>query len=45
MKIVIGGSTTYDAGVGMLQALGMRVFDEAGNPLGFGGAELSAYQK
>lgn len=41
MKIVIGGSATNDAGVGMLQALGMRVFDEAGNPLGFGGAELS----
>ncbi|SIR72352.1 glycerate kinase [Peribacillus simplex] len=39
--LAVGGSATNDAGVGMLQALGMRVFDEDGKPLGFGGAELS----
>ncbi|MET1179022.1 glycerate kinase [Peribacillus simplex] len=39
--LAVGGSATNDAGVGMLLALGMRVLDEDGKPLGFGGAELS----
>ncbi len=36
----IGGSATTDAGAGMAQALGVRLLDEAGEPIGFGGAEL-----
>lgn len=39
--LAIGGSATNDGGVGMLQALGMKVFDEEGKTLGYGGAELS----
>jgi glycerate kinase len=38
--IGIGGSATTDAGAGMAQALGVRLLDEAGEPIGFGGAEL-----
>lgn len=39
----IGGSATNDAGAGMAQALGVRLLDEAGQPLreGCGGGELS----
>lgn len=37
----IGGSATNDGGSGMAQALGIRLLDEAGKPLGFGGAELA----
>lgn len=36
----IGGSSTNDGGAGMAQALGYRLLDEAGKPLGFGGGEL-----
>ncbi|MDD2384166.1 MAG: glycerate kinase [Sulfurospirillaceae bacterium] len=36
----IGGSATNDAGLGMLQALGFRFFDEAGNDVGLGGDAL-----
>ena len=36
----IGGSATNDGGTGMLQALGFRFFDNAGNELGFGGQIL-----
>ena len=36
----IGGSATNDAGAGMLQALGFRFFDSAGNELGKGGQIL-----
>ena len=37
----IGGSATNDGGVGMLQALGLRLLDKGGQPIGFGGAELA----
>lgn len=36
----IGGSATNDGGAGMLQALGLRLLDENGQSIGFGGAEL-----
>ena len=38
--IGIGGSATNDAGTGMLQALGFRFLDSAGNKLGKGGQIL-----
>lgn len=37
----IGGSATTDAGAGMAQALGVRLLDESGEPIGFGGADLA----
>lgn len=37
----LGGSATNDAGIGMLQALGFRFFDAAGNRIGDGGATLN----
>ena len=37
----IGGSATNDGGVGMLQALGLRLLDKDGQSIGFGGAALS----
>ncbi|MBR9874801.1 MAG: glycerate kinase [Vibrionaceae bacterium] len=37
----IGGSATNDGGLGMAQALGIRLLDETGESLGFGGGELS----
>lgn len=40
--VTIGGSVTNDAGAGLLQALGARVTDEKGQPVGFGGGSLSA---
>lgn len=39
--IGIGGSATNDAGVGMLQALGYRFFDNMGKEIGLGGIQLS----
>jgi len=39
--LAIGGSATNDGGSGMLQALGMKLLDSAGLPIGYGGAELS----
>ncbi|MGG1658607.1 glycerate kinase family protein [Brevibacillus sp. NRS-1366] len=36
----IGGSATNDGGIGMLQALGVRLLDADGNEVGFGGGEL-----
>lgn len=39
--LAIGGSATNDGGIGMLQALGMRLLDSDGHPVGYGGAELS----
>ena len=36
----IGGSATNDAGAGMAQALGVRLVDESGGDLPFGGAAL-----
>ena len=38
--IGIGGSATNDAGAGMLLALGVRLLDREGQPIGFGGGEL-----
>lgn len=40
LLVTIGGSATNDAGAGMAQALGVRLFDEAGDALGRGGAAL-----
>ena len=37
----IGGSATNDAGAGMAQALGVRLLDDAGDDLPFGGAPLA----
>ena len=37
----IGGSATNDGGMGMAQALGYRLLDSSGDPLGFGGKELA----
>jgi glycerate kinase len=39
--IGIGGSATNDGGVGMLQALGVRLLDQAGREIGFGGGQLA----
>jgi glycerate kinase len=36
----LGGSATNDAGAGMLQALGVRLLDAAGNDIGAGGGAL-----
>ncbi|MDQ8736192.1 glycerate kinase [Paenibacillus sp. LHD-38] len=38
--LAIGGSATNDGGIGMLQALGMRLLDSSGESVGFGGGEL-----
>lgn len=39
--IGIGGSATNDGGLGMAQALGIRMLDADGHLLGFGGGELN----
>lgn len=39
--IGIGGSATNDGGAGMVQALGARLLDRAGNDIGRGGGSLS----
>jgi len=39
--IGIGGSATNDGGAGMLQALGVKLLDNLGNEIGFGGAGLA----
>jgi glycerate kinase len=38
--IGIGGSATNDGGIGMAQALGVKLYDKAGKEVGFGGGEL-----
>ncbi|NBD23285.1 glycerate kinase [Paenibacillus glycinis] len=38
--ITIGGSATNDCGAGMLQALGVSLTDEDGEPIGLGGGQL-----
>ncbi|MDO9533763.1 MAG: glycerate kinase [Bacillota bacterium] len=43
--IGIGGSATNDGGAGAAQALGARFLDKDGNPLSFGGGELSRLKK
>lgn len=40
LVLCIGGSATNDGGLGLLQALGIRFLDEAGQALGPGGIEL-----
>ncbi|HDY7819951.1 TPA: glycerate kinase [Vibrio vulnificus] len=37
----IGGSATNDGGIGMAQALGIKLLDAQGNALGHGGGELA----
>ncbi|UKS30827.1 glycerate kinase [Paenibacillus sp. HWE-109] len=39
--LAIGGSATNDGGAGMLQALGLELLDEAGQPVGAGGQALA----
>ncbi len=39
--LAIGGSATNDGGSGMLRALGLRLFDAAGQPLAEGGLALA----
>lgn len=39
--IGIGGSATNDGGLGMVQALGARLLDDNGEPLGLGGREVA----
>ncbi len=39
--IGLGGSATNDGGAGMVQALGAKLLDQQGEPLGFGGDTLS----
>ncbi len=43
--IGIGGSATNDAGVGMLQALGVQFLDGVGKELGVGGAVLEMLER
>ena len=43
--LAIGGSATNDGGAGMLQALGVRLLNEGGNSVGFGGGNLSSIRK
>lgn len=38
--LAIGGSATNDGGIGMLQALGMRLIDGSGKEVGLGGGKL-----
>ncbi|WP_350561031.1 glycerate kinase [Psychrobacter sp. CAL346-MNA-CIBAN-0220] len=43
--IGLGGSATNDAGVGMLTALGMALYDQQGEPLTQGGGQLACLQR
>ena len=43
--IGLGGSATNDAGVGMLQALGVRFLDKENKEIAFGGGELNKIAK
>ncbi|NPV53838.1 MAG: glycerate kinase [Firmicutes bacterium] len=43
--IGIGGSATNDGGAGMAQALGARLLDAEGRPIGFGGRELARIER
>ncbi|RKD22833.1 glycerate kinase [Ammoniphilus oxalaticus] len=43
--LAIGGSATNDGGVGMLQALGLQVFDQQGAAVGYGGGVLDQIQQ
>ncbi len=41
----IGGSATVDGGIGMAQALGVRLLDKKGREIGFGGGALGNLEK
>lgn len=41
----IGGSATNDGGAGVLEALGVRLLDDRGQPLAAGGAALAGLQR
>jgi glycerate kinase len=41
----VGGSATNDGGAGMLQALGVRLLDAAGNEIGPGGGALAQLER
>jgi len=43
--IGIGGSATNDGGAGMLQALGVKLLDNAGREIGFGGSALANLER
>ncbi len=43
--IAIGGSATNDGGAGMLQALGVKLLDQKGREIGFGGGELRRLER
>lgn len=43
--IGLGGSATTDGGVGMAQALGVKLLDERGKDIGFGGGELGRLRR
>jgi len=45
MIIGIGGSATNDGGAGMVQALGVKLLDQEGKEVGFGGGELKKIVK
>ncbi|MDD4362797.1 MAG: glycerate kinase [Atribacterota bacterium] len=45
MIIGIGGSATNDGGAGMVQALGVRLLNEDGKEIEFGGAQLAEIAK
>lgn len=45
MIIGIGGSATNDGGAGMLQALGVKLLNQEGKEIGFGGRELKKIVK
>jgi glycerate kinase len=45
MIIGIGGSATNDGGAGMAQALGVKLLDQEGKEVGFGGGELKKIVK
>ncbi|MEW9699502.1 glycerate kinase [Paenibacillus sp. SI8] len=40
--LALGGSATNDGGAGMLQALGVELLDQDGQPIGYGGGELES---
>ncbi|MEC3883947.1 glycerate kinase [Halobacillus sp. HZG1] len=43
--VAIGGSSTNDGGLGMLQALGMKTYDESGQITGIHGKDLHTVKK
>jgi glycerate kinase len=40
LVLTVGGTASTDGGAGMLQALGARILDSAGAPIGLGGGQL-----